>query len=186
EAWLLKADHVELAETLFPCDFAVSGDGLFPRIAWLKRNGHRNNGPADIRPKQRNMPGYHCTPIVTHDDGLLFTEGCDQANHVPGKVKDRVVFDGLRPVCAAVASHIRRHGAVSRLRQGYHLMPPGIGCLRKAVTQQHQGSGAGFGDVHAYAVDVDRLACDHRHAETPLLPPVSTLFRGIYHWQRSI
>lgn len=35
---------------------------------------------------------------------------------------------------------------------------------------------AAFGDVHADAVDVDRLACDHRHAETPLLPPVSALF----------
>ena len=80
------------------------------------------------------------------------------------------VFDRLGPVAPAIAAHVGRHRMEPGRGERRELMAPGIPRFRKAVAQKDERPGAGFGDVDADAVRLDR-AVRHfgRHAD-PQLP----------------
>ena len=65
-----------------------------------------------------------------------------------------------RNVGAAVAAHVGRHGPIACGGQSRQLRTPGDPQFRKSVAQQHERAAALGGDLHAQAVDVQRLHRD--------------------------
>lgn len=89
---------------------------------------------------------------MADDDGLLFTEGCDQRDHVADKVEYAVGVDIGRRAGAAEAAHIRCDHAETGLGNGWNLMPPGIRQFRPAVAEQHQRTPTLFGQENFDAI----------------------------------
>jgi hypothetical protein len=100
---------------------------------------------------------------VTRDHRLVGAERIDQSHHVSDQMEKGVSVDLFRPVRLAVAAHVRRDRVVSGLAQRPQLMTPRIPGFRKTVTQDDERAAAGFGEVDANAVRLDRPVCDFGH-----------------------
>jgi heterodisulfide reductase subunit A-like polyferredoxin len=55
---------------------------------------------------------------VADDDRLRRAQRVEHANHVADEMKQRVLIDGFRPACLAIAAHVGRDGAIAGLVEG--------------------------------------------------------------------
>ena len=68
-----------------------------------------------IGAQECSVPGDGRPPIVTGDDGRLYSKRVHQGDHVANEMEERVPVDGLRPISLAVATHVGRDGVESGL-----------------------------------------------------------------------
>ena len=116
------------------------------------------------------MPGDGRAPVVTGDHRGICAERVQQTDHIAYQVQKRVLLDGLGAVGLAVAAHVWRDRAKASFPERLKLVPPGIPRLRESMTQEHERTGAAFGDVHANSVRFDEamLEFNHRAADQRL------------------
>ena len=80
-------------------------------------------------------------------------------------MKQRVLVDGFRLACLAIAAHVGRDGAIAGLGERLQLMAPRIPGFRKAVAEEHDGPASRFGEMDRipfastvrWAISVTRL-----------------------------
>src|SRR4051794_26473722 len=94
---------------------------------------------------------------MTDDHGFLKTQRINRTHHVSAEMKQSVLIDSFRFVGLAITPHVRRDGAVTRIRKSLQLMPPRIPRLRPSVTEQHKGTCAHLRDMHLDAVGRNEL-----------------------------
>ena len=120
------------------------------------------------------MPGDRRAPIVADDDRLRRAQRVEHADHVADEMKQRVLIDGFRLACLAIAAHVGRDGAIAGLGERLQLMAPRIPGFRKAVAEEHDGSASRFGEMDRDPVCLDGAMGDLGHAPSPSI------------WHRSI
>jgi hypothetical protein len=81
---------------------------------------------------------------MADNDGLLFSEGCDQRHHVADRIEDAVGIDIGGRAGAAKTPHIRCYDMEVRRHNRGDLMPPGIGQFGPAMAKQHERTRALF------------------------------------------
>jgi hypothetical protein len=110
------------------------------------------------------MPGHRRAPVVADDNGLTRAERVEDANHVPDKVKQRVLIDFLGLACLAVTAHVGRDSAIAGLGERLQLMAPRMPGLRKTMAEEHNGSASGLGEMDRNPVCLDCAMSDLGHA----------------------
>ena len=124
------------------------------------------------------------------EDGRARTRSVDETGHVLDQTLDRVVLHVGRAVALAVASKIRRPGAVAQAREQGELKAPGVPALGKAMQAKGQAIAlAACGDMEAKAIGADLLVAeglsDSRHNgasrrfHSPSRPPAGGQSNGV-------
>jgi hypothetical protein len=89
------------------------------------------------------------------DGGLLFAQGMDEADHVPGQLEDVILLDRLGPVGSAVTPLVRRHHMEACIGKGGQLVSPRVPAFREAMTEYDQGAFPLFSNVHLDPIGLD-------------------------------
>src|SRR5450432_124623 len=98
-------------------------------------------------------PCQYATPIVSYNDGFLFSQTFDQTYNIAQQCRDSIPLAWL--ICVVVATQIGRNNSVTLFCQEEDLVPPGIPELGKTMEEHNQWSRALRDIVHANTIGDD-------------------------------
>src|SRR5262249_10156496 len=114
---------------------------------------------AALRVVAGETPGDRAAPVVPYPDGAPGAKRFEQLQHVRDDVLEHIVLVARIDTRAAVAAHVRRHGAAAKIGETAELMAPADGKLgpamqeddrwriRRAARQVERRVAVGSGDV---------------------------------------
>ena len=152
DAGLLEVNDVHVL-----AEHGAHGHDGIDRRALKKWRVDADDAGATVGVIDRHLPDDEPAPIVADEHGLLVTERIEEAREIAGQMRHVVGLDFGRARRAAIAALIGRDDVETCFGQGRNLEAPGIGELRKAVTENDRQAvlRSRLVDGHVDAVGLD-------------------------------